>query len=185
MAQVLDAARSIFARRGYRATTMDEVAAAAGVTKRTLYAWHADKAALFRACVLLGAERFPRITPMPDTQLSAALEHYVAELHTELVREDSYGMGTVFLREANDFPELAVSIQNAFEEFLINPLAAFLREHRLEQEGSTENTILFVAMALAPLHNAMLVGAPLPDAKMLARHAKRCVAIFISGGSAP
>jgi TetR/AcrR family transcriptional regulator, mexJK operon transcriptional repressor len=91
----------------------------------------------------------------------------------------------VFLREANDFPELAVSIQNAFEEFLINPLAAFLREHRLEQEGSTENTILFVAMALAPLHNAMLVGAPLPDAKMLARHAKRCVAIFISGGSAP
>jgi AcrR family transcriptional regulator len=60
MAHLLEVARDIFVRRGYRATTMDEVATAAGVTKRTLYAWHRDKEALFRACIVAGAERFPR-----------------------------------------------------------------------------------------------------------------------------
>lgn len=182
---MLEVARGMFAQRGYRATTMDDVAALAGVTKRTLYAWHTDKAALFRACVLLGAERFPRITPLTGRGLSDALEDYILQLHAELVREDSYGMGTLFLREANDFPELAASIQAAYREYLIDPLAAFLRERGLEQPGSAQHTMLFVAMALAPLHNAMLIGAPLPDAGDLAPHAQRCVTIFLSGASLP
>lgn len=183
MAHLLDVARGIFVRQGYRATTMDEVAAAAGVTKRTLYAWHQDKEGLFRACVIVGAERFPRLEPDSASDLRAALESYVAELHAELTREDSYGMGMLFLREAAEFPELAASIQRGHLGFMIGPLAAFFRRHGLEEDGSVERTMLFVAMALSPLHNAMLVGMALPDAAQVRDHARRCVTIFL-GGSA-
>lgn len=183
-AHLLEVARGIFVRQGYRATTMDEVAAAAGVTKRTLYAWHRDKEALFRACVLLGAERFPRLAPerLEGEGLRAVLERYVLDLHDELTREDSYGMGALFQREAAEFPELAASIQRGHLDYLVAPLAAFLRHHGLEDEGSVERTMLFVAMALSPLHNAMLTGLPLPDAAGARAHARLCVAIMLDGG---
>ena len=195
-AHLLEVARGIFVRRGYRATTMDEVATAAGVTKRTLYAWHRDKEALFRACVMMGAERFPRLAPevlgpeMPaghgpaNRALRAVLERYVFDLHTELTREDSYGMGVLFQQEAAEFPELTLSIQRGHIDYLVEPLAQFLRLYGLEEANSVERTLLFVAMALSPLHNAMLAGIPLPDVKGARDHARRCVEIFLNGSHA-
>lgn len=44
-------ARTVFARRGYTAATMDLIAAEAGVTKPTLYAHYPSKAALFADAV--------------------------------------------------------------------------------------------------------------------------------------
>src|ERR1700744_6366323 len=46
---VLDAARSLFARKGYAQTSVDEIAAAARVTKGAVYHHFAGKEALFRA----------------------------------------------------------------------------------------------------------------------------------------
>lgn len=184
-AGLLDVARGIFARRGYRATTMDEVAAAAGITKRTLYAWHADKQALFRACVIAGAERFPRLVPAGGGAVADVLEGYVIALNRELAREDSYGMGTLFMREAGEFPELAEAIQRGHQDYLVEPLAAFLRCHRLERPGSTVQAALFLALALAPLHDAQLLSAALPGNEALSAHAARCVALFIRGASLP
>ncbi len=46
---VLAAARAAFAEHGYASTTLDAIAAAAGVTKGALYHHFADKRALFRA----------------------------------------------------------------------------------------------------------------------------------------
>ena len=182
MAHLLEVARGIFVRRGYRATTMDEVAAAAGVTKRTLYAWHRDKEALFRACIIAGAERFPRLEPeVGKAGLAAALERYVADLHTEMSRETSYGLGNLFVREAGDGADMGAVMQRAYQDYLIEPLAAFLRRHGLEREGKTDRTMLFAAMALGPLHHTMLVGLPLPTSAEVKAHARRCVAVFLGG----
>ncbi|OXM65706.1 TetR/AcrR family transcriptional regulator [Amycolatopsis vastitatis] len=49
--ELLDAARAVFAERGFDKATMDLIAARAGSTKPTLYAHFGDKAALFRATV--------------------------------------------------------------------------------------------------------------------------------------
>lgn len=45
-AQILKAAAHVFARKGYTAATMNEVAAASGVSKATLYHYFSDKHAL-------------------------------------------------------------------------------------------------------------------------------------------
>ncbi len=44
-------ALDIFLERGFEQTTIEAVAAAVGMTKRTIYTKHADKAALFKAAV--------------------------------------------------------------------------------------------------------------------------------------
>jgi AcrR family transcriptional regulator len=51
MEQTLTAARALFAERGYAAVTMDEVAAAVGVTKPLLYNYFGNKEQLYIACM--------------------------------------------------------------------------------------------------------------------------------------
>jgi AcrR family transcriptional regulator len=49
--QMLDAAVATFARRGYRAASMDEIAVAAGVSKPLVYLYLNSKDELFSACI--------------------------------------------------------------------------------------------------------------------------------------
>lgn len=51
MEQTLAVARGLFAERGYAAVTMDEVAAAVGVTKPLLYNYFGNKERLYVACM--------------------------------------------------------------------------------------------------------------------------------------
>ena len=51
MEQTLAAAHSLFAERGYAAVTMDEIAAAIGVTKPLLYNYFGNKERLYIACL--------------------------------------------------------------------------------------------------------------------------------------
>jgi len=49
--QVLEVARTMFAERGYANVTMDDVAAAVGVTKPLLYTYFGNKERLYAACM--------------------------------------------------------------------------------------------------------------------------------------
>ena len=51
MAQTLGAAHELFAERGYASVTMDEIAAAVGVTKPLLYNYFGNKEQLYIACM--------------------------------------------------------------------------------------------------------------------------------------
>ena len=51
MEQTLGAAHALFAERGYAAVTMDEIAAAIGVTKPLLYNYFGNKERLYLACM--------------------------------------------------------------------------------------------------------------------------------------
>lgn len=51
MEQTLKAAHALFAQRGYGPVTMDEVAAAVGVTKPLLYNYFGNKERLYLACM--------------------------------------------------------------------------------------------------------------------------------------
>jgi AcrR family transcriptional regulator len=54
---VLDAARHLFVEHGYRGTSMEGIAAAAGVTKPVVYRCYPNKQALFRALLEREEER--------------------------------------------------------------------------------------------------------------------------------
>ncbi|MEI8266649.1 MAG: TetR/AcrR family transcriptional regulator [Betaproteobacteria bacterium] len=59
--QILKAAADLFARRGYTAATLNEVASASGVSKATLYHYFSDKHALLEDIVSSHVTRLQRI----------------------------------------------------------------------------------------------------------------------------
>src|SRR6185295_10299036 len=62
-AAVVDAARTLFLKSGYSGTTMEDIAAAAGLAKRTVYNNYPDKDSLFGQIVqevITYAEEFAR-----------------------------------------------------------------------------------------------------------------------------
>jgi TetR/AcrR family transcriptional repressor of nem operon len=60
-AEILDRAMQAFWRRGYAATSVDDLVAATGINRASLYGTFGDKAALFRACLDRYAEEI--VTP--------------------------------------------------------------------------------------------------------------------------
>jgi len=75
--QLLEAALGVFARHGYRKTSMDDVAQAAGVSRQGLYLHFANKEDLFRAAVRhsIGQSRAAaeRALTQPDVPLEERL----------------------------------------------------------------------------------------------------------------
>jgi AcrR family transcriptional regulator len=79
-AQILAAAAALFARRGYTATTMNEVAAASGVSKATLYHYVSDKAGLLEHIALGHVERLEalvREVPPSPTRLRELIGRFM------------------------------------------------------------------------------------------------------------
>lgn len=70
---ILEAATAMFAERGYRNTNMDELAAAVGVAKGTLYLYFPRKIDLLFACAALEKSKFvPELMQVLASDLPAA-----------------------------------------------------------------------------------------------------------------
>ncbi|MEU4685310.1 TetR/AcrR family transcriptional regulator [Streptomyces xinghaiensis] len=132
--QMLDAAVTIFARRGYRAASMDEIAELAGVSKPLVYLYLNSKEELFSACIrreaaaLVDAVRAavePQDAP-PDQQLWSGLRGFFA--HTA-ERPDGWA---VLHNQARTHGEPFVSEFAAMREeivtFVTHLIAAAARE---------------------------------------------------------
>lgn len=71
---LLEAAVGVFARYGFRKTSMDEVARAAGVSRQGLYLLFADKEALFRQAVTYKLSRQLRVAIAELSKEGTSLE---------------------------------------------------------------------------------------------------------------
>ncbi|MCW2980840.1 MAG: transcriptional regulator, TetR family, partial [Solirubrobacterales bacterium] len=90
MEQTLEVAHRLFAERGYAEVTMDEIAAAVGVTKPLLYNYFGNKDRLYLACVgrtgdaLVAAIRAAQEqADGPGEALKASLRAYFTYLDAE------------------------------------------------------------------------------------------------------
>lgn len=104
---ILDAAEAIFLEKGFGGAAMEEIAAAAGTTKQTLYARFGNKAALFidvSSRLLDGRfiAGYTRAASLRDALVAASEEVLAAMLDPKLVR-----MHCIITAEAIRFPELA------------------------------------------------------------------------------
>src|SRR5258705_9842258 len=88
--QMLETAHALFAERGYAEVTMDEVAAAVGVTKPLLYNYFGNKERLYAACMAPAAEALAdaivaalRAAASPAEALSSAIHAFFAFLDAD------------------------------------------------------------------------------------------------------
>jgi AcrR family transcriptional regulator len=78
--QILEAARDVFARRGYNQTTIDDIVAHAGVARGTFYLYFDDKRAVFSELI----DRFA-------AQLTGAIQRIVTDDSSHSVAEQVRG----------------------------------------------------------------------------------------------
>lgn len=112
---IREAAARLFLEKGYQGTSMDEVAAAAQVSKQTIYTHFANKEELFADLILGNAERVeefvsamaPTVNDAPDleTGLSDLARRYIRLVS----RPEVLRLRRLVLGEVGRFPELARS----------------------------------------------------------------------------
>lgn len=128
-AAVLDAATRLFLEAGYGATSMEQVAAAAGVAKQTLYNQFGSKEALFRAIIeelvreLIGPLAHAAAGGAPERVLEAFGRRFLGLM----LRPSSLALHRLLVAEANRFPELAHAVFDAGPVQAVQALASWLR----------------------------------------------------------
>jgi TetR/AcrR family transcriptional regulator, mexJK operon transcriptional repressor len=181
MADVVAAARELFIAYGYRAVTMRQVAEAAQVSIRTLYNRYPDKLALFTACLDCGAAAFPVPRYSAGEDVEAALRRHALSIVQVLSADAALRLGRLVHREAGDFPELLPASEVNEEQFLIQPLATYLRDAGLSQGDELERAKLFLVMTLAEWQRRLTYRRPLPTLDEAAAHVARVVDLFLNG----
>ena len=110
--QIVEAAAAAFLRNGYLGTSMDEIAALAGVSKQTVYKQFADKERLFKEIVLDAIDRvgepfFGGIDALEDTEdLEADLRKLAGQLISVVRDPRLLQLRRLVIGEAGRFPEL-------------------------------------------------------------------------------
>jgi TetR/AcrR family transcriptional regulator, mexJK operon transcriptional repressor len=192
-AAVVDAARTLFLRKGYAGTTMEDIAAAAGLTKRTVYNNYGGKDALFTqivADVIAYAEEFAHglheefTVGITAPNLRAELGDLGRRLALGIVRGEVVALRRLLIGEAREFPSLAAQYFDRAPGQVIDALAAgFKHLGRIgllnvpdPQRAAAQFAYL---VAGEPLDRAMLVGTVPPKEQVIAG-AKDGVETFLS-----
>lgn len=132
-ALITAAAAQVFLEQGYPGTSVDDIAAAAGVSKRTVYNVFVDKEQLFRAIIgeaIATAERFSAelaATTAEATDAAAALTTLARELAASVLGGRVVPLRRLLIGEARCFPEFAVEYYERAPGRVMAAVAAALR----------------------------------------------------------
>ena len=128
-AHVLDAARRVFLDEGYDQTSLDRVAAEAGVVKRTIYNLYGSKEALFRATILSAigvADEFARFLASDVRRVddpSRELPAIAVRLAEATLLGPAVPLRRLFVTESGHFPDLVAEYRSRAPEAVLAALA--------------------------------------------------------------
>jgi AcrR family transcriptional regulator len=169
--RILDAAVSAFAARGFGGTSLDDVAATAGVTKRTLYVDVGDKAALFTAAVEREHDRIRAVTLQSPHALLSASTEIVHVLHSDR----AVALHRAVIADAPGFPELAERFYETGPGHSIAVLERALPDQPLAHDRATA----LYSLLLGERHRRRLLGLdPAPTRAQAAHHAAACLGLL-------
>jgi TetR/AcrR family transcriptional repressor of mexJK operon len=164
--EILATALAVFLRSSYGASTVDELAAAAQVTKRTIYAYYGDKAGLFAAMVRHLAAAVSLDATRDDDTLETLAARIVVRLHSD----ELVGLHRLVIGESARFPELAQILHRSGDARHIARLAEHLRAER--GPGAELLAEPLFSLLLGERHRRRLLGIdPAPSPAQAAAHA--------------
>lgn len=189
-AQVMDAAVELFLANGFDQTSMDAVAARAGVSKTTVYAHYADKLELFRAVIERAGAQFDFNLDRTRLDSRSDPETKLTQVIIEVLEATTTPAYLAFLRmvvtESARRPELTHVMEDVAPSDLITLVAAILQEEAALQ-GYTlpqpeTHAVLLVRMVASCLQlEKLLVDSFRPGPALLEAHARWVTAIFLRG----
>jgi AcrR family transcriptional regulator len=189
---ILDAATKLFLAEGYLATSMDEIAAAASVSKQTVYKQFAGKENLFREIVTATvaqvsdpvAEQIAGLRETTDP--AAGLQALARALLAQVLQPKVMRLRRLVIGEAGRFPELGRLFYDTGPGRTIDTLAATFERlaasgtlHLEDPRTAAEHFNWLVISS--PLNRVMLCGdAELPAQPDLDRYADAGTRAFLA-----
>lgn len=168
-AQILDAARDLFSRKGFEAARMDEVAAAAGVTKPAVYRYFPGKDRLIEALLeedlAIPWRNLAAWIEAHDGPIDAMIQGFADRIGAMQSRGLTRGYLILALDESGRRPEIAAFIR---EQILAPGLMVLARAfHRAVERGELaagHDPAFMARMFFAPFLQSSLgsVGYALP-----------------------
>jgi AcrR family transcriptional regulator len=140
--QILQGAMQVFLKQGYAKTSMDRVAAAAGVSKQTIYSHFQDKEGLFVALIervtirsFLSEFQNP-FEGEPQTVLRRIAEKFLAKMDDQ----EYIAFFRLVIAESARFPELAQLYTRTVVQFGFQNLSNYFTAHPELNIADTEAT---------------------------------------------
>jgi len=172
---ILRAAQQVFGAKGYAATTMGDIADAAGVATPTLYNHMGSKEQLFRNAIGAANEQLNAKTlealaafPAEPENLREALLELAADLTRCMLDPDAWAIRRLIYAEIGRFPDLFADTVNrrgrdASLEALAGQMAQLAHAGRLKMDNPARASNHFLALIWADLDVASALGTrPVP-----------------------
>ncbi len=180
---MLQTATTLLLRDGYASTSMEAVAAASGVSKRTLYRYHPDKPALLRAVVAALIETwrppFDAETATSD-DLAGSLLRLARRMLQVALTPEALALHRLAVSEAARFPEIVQALHEAGVASGITRIAALITPLCPPDDAPWLAEQFQRLVVSGPQGRALGFGAPL-DASEQEIWAQRSVALFLRG----
>jgi TetR/AcrR family transcriptional repressor of mexJK operon len=194
---IVEAGTTLFLRSGYRGTSMDEIAALAGVSKQTVYKHFADKQSLFSEIVTSTVEEVAEpihdeVLQLQDSgDVEADLRGLARQLLGQVMQPRILQLRRLVIGEAGRFPELGRTFYEQGPGRTIAALATVFE--RLVDRGVLQPGDPLLAAAhfnwlvmSIPLNRAMLLGEDEPPASAeLNQYADAGVRAFLAAYAQP
>jgi TetR/AcrR family transcriptional regulator, mexJK operon transcriptional repressor len=186
--RILDVAAELFLTQGYGTTSIEAVAARAGISKRTFYHRFDDKAALFSAVVhrIIAQIRPPPAVPLLEGRtLQGILRRLARLILRAALTPQAIALHRLITAESARFPNLARAVYDqgwAEATALIGDLLAReLRSARLTRELRRFAAVQFVHLVVtAPQRRIIGLGASMTP-RQLETWADNSVKLFLGG----
>ena len=186
---ILDAAKTLFLSQGFSGTSMDAVAADAGVSKLTVYSHFSDKVTLFAAAVEAKCQEsmpFPIFSLEADDDLPTVLAR-IGRAFMELTNSDeAIQLERLMNSLAVQDPEMARLFFDAGPAKTLNEMERLLAKARdrrlliLKDPGAAAE--LFFGMLLSCRHMQVLIGCAAPPGPAESEeHVREVVRVFLKG----
>lgn len=166
--KILDAAERLFARDGFRATTVEGIAAAADMSKATLYSYFGDKDAMFAAASLRLVDRVVHVVrsalasekPLPER----VVDGFVAKFNMCFDELRSSPFATEFLLAGDD---RAMGYVMEIREAVKDALICAMREEGMSRSVARANTRLLTSAVQGISSNASNYDEAVADIRKL------------------
>jgi TetR/AcrR family transcriptional repressor of mexJK operon len=130
-ASIVGGAKDVFLRHGFEGASMDGIAAAAGVSKMTVYRYFRSKEELFAGVIRDLCERIidEDLERMLERRPEEALRGFARKMVTILFARDTVELHRIVIAESRRFPALGRLFYKSGPEACIAMLAAYLERH--------------------------------------------------------
>lgn len=183
---LFEAAESVFLAKGYHAATMDEVAKAAGMSKKTVYALIDSKADLFASLLTHHHSLLKFPEPQPDWTPQDILVAHLLTLARFLLSPSQIAILRLIMAEYTHSPDFGrVFMRNRVvkaKSRLETCLSELASKYGCGEIDPKEHSAMLFGMAIGEFHIKTLIGFRAPPSKQaLETRVRRAVEIFCAG----